>query len=300
MIAYVGLLRFDYKKVKSMERTTPKKFMRIADILAAKGFRIGHQLGEGTYSKVRTVERVSDRKICAVKIIDRQKARKDYLMKFLPRELEIIVRLKHKNVIETFLCIETKEFIFQIMPYAENGDVLQLIHRCCFIPEEKAKNIFRDISNGLNYLHNLNIAHRDLKCENILIFKNNVAALSDFGFSRAFDNDSNNVCRTFCGSTAYASPELLRGIPYDPKVNDVWSMGIVLFTMLCGTMPFDDANVTRLVRQQLSRDIKFPPRVTSKISEGAKQFVFDILEPSISKRPTADQLLVSKWLTCTK
>lgn len=280
-----------------MERTTPKKFMRIADILTAKGYRIGHQLGEGTYSKVRTVERISDRKMCAVKIIDRQKARKDYVTKFLPREMEIIVRLKHRNVIETFMCIETKEFIFQIMQYAENGDVLQLIHRCSYIPEEKAKNIFRDISNGLKYLHNLNIAHRDLKCENILIFKNNVAVLSDFGFSRAFDNDSRNmICRTFCGSTAYASPELLRGIPYDPKVSDVWSMGIVLFTMLCGTMPFDDANVTRLVQQQLSRDIKFPPRVTSKISEVAKRFVIDILDPSIAERPNVDKLLSSAWL----
>ncbi|XP_045212517.1 testis-specific serine/threonine-protein kinase 3-like [Mercenaria mercenaria] len=280
-----------------MERTTPKKFMRIADTLAAKGYRVGHQLGEGTYSKVRTVERVADRKMCAVKIIDRQKARKDYLAKFLPRELEIIKRLKHKNVIQTFLCIETKEFIFQIMQYAEKGDVLQLIHSHGFIHELKAKTIFHDVANGLKYLHSLNIAHRDLKCENILIFKNNVAAVTDFGFARAFDIDSSDMmCRTFCGSTAYASPELLRGIPYDPKGNDIWGMGVILFTMLCGSMPFNDTNVTRLVQQQLSRDIKFPPRVNSRVSEVCKKFVFDILDPGITKRPTIDTLISSDWL----
>lgn len=281
-----------------MERTTPKKFMRIADTLAAKGYRVGHQLGEGTYSKVRTVERVADRKMCAVKIIDRQKARKDYLTKFLPRELEIIKRIKHKNVIQTFMCIETRDFIFQIMQYAEKGDVLQMIHNLGFISEVKAKSIFTDVLNGLKYLHDLNIAHRDLKCENILIFKNNVAALTDFGFARSFDTRSSDLmCRTFCGSSAYASPELLRGIPYDPRVNDIWGTGVILYTMLCGTMPFNDSNATRLVQQQLSRDIKFPPRVNGKITEKCKLLVFDILDPSITKRPDVDTILSSSWIT---
>lgn len=280
-----------------MERTTPKKFMRIADTLAAKGYRVGHQLGEGTYSKVRTAEKVADRKMCAVKIIDRQKARKDYLVKFLPRELEIIKRLKHKNVIQTFMCIETKEFIFQIMQYAEKGDVLQMIHNHGYIAEEIAKNIFNDVINGLKYLHDLNIAHRDLKCENILIFKNNTAALTDFGFACLFDTGSSNMmCKTFCGSAAYASPELLRGIPYDPRRNDIWGTGVILYTMLCGTMPYNDANVTRLVQQQLSRDIKFPPKVTSKISDTCKSLIFDILDPSITKRPNVNAVLSSPWL----
>lgn len=292
-----GLVDLKHKSGKVMERTTPKKFMRIADTLTAKGYRVGHELGEGTYSKVRTVERVADRETCAVKIIDRLKARKDYLSKFLPRELEIISRLQHDNVIRTFLCIQTEEFIFQIMQYAERGDVLQYIHRCTFIPECIAKRIFYDISNGLKYMHDMNIAHRDLKCENILIFKNNVAALSDFGFSRAFDNDASDImCRTYCGSTAYASPELLRGMPYDPKVNDVWGMGVILFTMLCGTMPFDDANITRLVQQQLSRAIKYPPRVDSKVSEDGKQVVFSILDPNTNTRPTINNVLSSEWL----
>lgn len=279
-----------------MERTTPKNFMKLADILAANGYRVGQQLGAGTYSNVRTAERTADGNMCAVKIIDRRKARKDYLVKFLPRELEIITRLQHPNVIRTFLCIQTKEYIFQIMQYAEKGDVLQMIQRCCFIPEEKTKSIFRDISNGLKYMHDLNIAHRDLKCENILLFKDNTAVLSDFGFSKQYESDKSDMCQTFCGSTAYASPEVLRGIPYNPKVNDIWSVGVVLFTMLCGTMPFDDSNVTRLVQQQLSRDIKYPARVNGKVSDEVKQFVLDILEPSINKRPTIEKILSTGWL----
>ncbi|KAL4240480.1 hypothetical protein ACF0H5_001272 [Mactra antiquata] len=284
-----------------MDRTTPKKFMKIADILTSKGYRIGQQIGEGTYSKVRTVERTSDGKMCAVKIIDKYKARRDYLSKFLPRELEIILRLKHKNVIETFACFQTREFVFEIIQYAENGDVLQLIRRRHFIYEQRAKPILKDALNGLKYMHDLNIVHRDLKCENILLLKDNTAVISDFGFSRAFESESSEtfMCKTFCGSAAYASPELLRGIPYDPKLNDVWSMGVILYTMLCGTMPFDDGNATKQVQQQLSRGIKYPSRVTNNISEDSKLFVFKILDPNTLTRPSADDLLTSDWMLDT-
>lgn len=281
-----------------MDQTTPKKFMRIADILTSKGYRIGQQIGEGTYSKVRTLERISDGKMCAVKIIDKLKARKDYIVKFLPRELEIILRLKHENVVETFDCFQTKDYVFEIMQYAENGDVLRLIRKCQFIPEQKARSILKDALKGLKYMHDMNIAHRDLKCENILILKDNTVVISDFGFSRAFEGEPNDVflCHTFCGSAAYASPELLRGTPYNPKLNDVWSMGVILFTMLCGTMPFDDSNATKQVQQQLSRDIKYPSRVCDRVNEDSRSFVSYMLDPNTNTRPSADDLLSSEWI----
>ncbi|WAQ95457.1 TSSK1-like protein [Mya arenaria] len=280
-----------------MEKTTQRKFIRMADILTSKGYRIGQEIGEGTYSKVRTVEKTSDGNTYAVKIVDRAKVRKDYLKKFMPRELEIIPLLKHENVINTFEIIQTRDFVFQVMEYAEKGDVLQLIHRQGFLPEEKCKNIFRDISKGIKYMHDLNIAHRDLKCENILIFHDNRAAVSDFGFSRAFDSTSNVItCQTFCGSSAYASPELLRGIPYDPKLNDAWSLGIILFTMLNGSMPFPDGNVTRMVQKQLSRDYQFSERLQDKVSAGPRQTVFRTLDPNINSRPTCADILEMDWL----
>lgn len=280
-----------------MESTTSRKFMRIADILVSHGYSVGQQLGEGTYTKVRTAERLTDGTMCAVKIVDKERTRSDYLEKFMPRELEIIAKLNHENVIKTFRIVQTKEFVFQVMEYAEKGDVLKMIQQHGHIQEDKCKKMFRDVIKGVKYLHDMDIAHRDLKCENILIFKNNRAVVSDFGFSCSLLENANTFkCRTFCGSTAYASPELLRGIPYDPRCNDIWSLGIILFTMLCGMMPFDDGNVTRMIEKQLARGFTFPKTIHDKISPTVKQCVCSILEPNIDDRPTISKLLASEWL----
>jgi len=280
-----------------MEIVTQRKFMRMADILANRKFHIGQQVGEGTYSRVYTAESATDGNTYAVKVLDKTKVRTDYLKKFMPRELDIILKLKHPNVINTLEIIQKRDFVFQIMEYADEGDVLHMIQRREFIPEEKCRRIVRDVTRGLQYIHDLNIAHRDLKCENILMFSDGRATISDFGFSRAFDvGTSNTTCQTFCGSTAYASPELLRGIPYDPNISDVWSLGVITFTMLCGSMPFDDSNVTRLVRKQTAREITFPEKRHGDVTASARQFVRQVLEPDINVRPTPAQILEMTWI----
>ena len=269
--------------------------MRIADMLLSKGYSVGQQLGEGTYSKVRTAENLADGRMCAVKIVDRHKARTDYLQKFMPRELAIIAKLNHSNIVKCCAIIENSDYIFQVMDYAEKGDVMSVIQEEGRLPEDVCKRIFQDTLSGMKYLHDMNIAHRDLKCENILIFHNNRAAISDFGFS-CFYNNSADKCQTFCGSKAYASPEVLQGIPYDPKLSDVWSLGIVLFTMLCGTQPFGDGNVTTMVQKQLWRTYTFPMTTSGTISSKVRQLVHVILEPCVNMRPTVATILVSDWL----
>lgn len=280
-----------------MESTTPRTFLRIADLLASHGYRIGQQIGEGAYSKVHTAEKILDGYTYAVKIIDLSKAMTGYLKQFMPHELHVITSLKHRNVIETFQIIKNKAYVMQIMEYASKGDVLRMIQQHGCIAEEKAKSIFKDVAAGVTYLHELNIAHRDLKCENILIFEDNRAVVSDFGFVKNLGTSTSNLCRTFCGSTAYASPDVLRGLPYDPKMNDVWSIGVVLFTMLSGTIPFDDGNVTRMVQKQQSREFTFPPRVVEQSSCRARQLVYQILDPDTNSRPTVKELFESDWLS---
>ena len=269
--------------------------MRIADILTEKGYRIGQRIGEGTYSKVRTVERTGNGQTYAVKIVDTLRARKEYLQTFMPRELAIILTLEHENVIKTYEVIKTKDFVFQIMQYAEKGDLLQIIQNEGAFSEEKGKQTFRDICKGTKYLHDKNIAHRDLKCENILILQNSQAVISDFGFARAFDQTDTLLCSTFCGSSAYASPEVLRGIPYNPKLNDIWSLGIILYVIICGGMPFDDTNFKAMLEKQLSKDIQYPARLQGKINSKIQELISQILEPNISKRTVVEQILSSDW-----
>lgn len=179
------------------EGLTPREFLRIADFFASNGYRLGPKIGEGTYSKVRIAERSNNGEFLAVKIIDKRYAKKSYVTKFLPRELEIAVLVKHPNVVCTYEILHQGELVYIIMDYAERGDLLQLIQTCGGVSEKEAKRMFKEMTEAVKYLHNLGIAHRDLKCENILIMRDKRVALSDFGFSRLQHDDVTS--KTSCG-----------------------------------------------------------------------------------------------------
>ena len=242
---------------------------------------MGQQIGEGT---LRTVERNLDGKTYAVKIVDKLIARQDYLHKLIPRKLPILLKLKHVNVVTTYEIIKERDFVFHIMQYAERGDLLRIIHAGGPLTEERAKDTFTDVSKGVQYMHDKDIAHRDLKCENILILNNNHAIVGDFGFAREFEDADDFMCKTFCRSAAYASPGLLRGSLYNAKRNDAWSLGIVLNVMICGGMPFDDNNIKAMVDKQLSKDIQFPAGIKEKTIVHLISLLFQILEPDMSIR----------------
>ncbi|KAK3591320.1 hypothetical protein CHS0354_028428, partial [Potamilus streckersoni] len=269
--------------------STQRCFLKFSDLLADHGYQIGIEIGQGTYGKVRTVERKFDGKTLAVKIFERNRIEKKYRDKYLPREVLIAPCMRHKNIIRTYEVIESNEFILQIMQYAEEGDLLLYIKTVGDIPEEKATKMFNGLAQGLKYLHDKNIAHRDLKCENILILKGEVLALSDFGFARAFDAGAELLSTTYCGSYAYASPELLQATPYNAKLNDVWGLGVILYTMVCGRMPFDDRCIKEMVQKQLRRDLTFPLRLQNTISDSYMCLVRAMLEPNANKRYTVDQ-----------
>lgn len=114
------------------------------------------------------------------------------------------------------------------------------------ISEAQTRFWMRQISLAIQYLHRMQISHRDIKCENILVTRNNNVKLCDFGFTRYVVDTSNKklLSETFCGSLSYASPEILKGLPYAPKVSDMWAFGVMVFTMLNKAMPFDDTHAT--------------------------------------------------------
>lgn len=226
------------KRVPSVEPyEEPKsRLSRRFQILESQGLIVGKQLGEGSYACVRAAYDVKRKKKVAVKVISKSKAPEDFLIKFFPREIEIIKIVNHSNLIRFYQLIETTNRHYIIMEIAENGDLLDAIKSRKHIENEQAGLWFRHLYDGICYMHNLSVTHRDLKCENLLLDKDNKLKITDFGFSKKNLRSKTGdvvLSDTFCGSYAYAPPEILKGINYNPFIAEVWSMGVILFTMVC-------------------------------------------------------------------
>ncbi|KAI4897885.1 hypothetical protein NFI96_005014 [Prochilodus magdalenae] len=261
------------------------------------GYTLGISLGEGSYAKVKSAYSELLKTNVAVKIINRNTAPQDFLDKFLPRELDILVALNHSNIVRTFEIFQVSQGkVYIVMELGVQGDLLDLIKTRGALPEDFSRKLFRQLSLAIQFMHNLGIAHRDLKCENLLLDKDFNLKVSDFGFSRRLEyKDSKMVLsRTFCGSAAYAAPEVLRGLPYDPKVYDVWSMGVVLFIMVCGSMPYDDSNIKKMLRIQMEHHVDFP-RFTF-IPMECKELIYRMLHPDVARRIEIHDIVEHPWL----
>jgi len=274
--------------------------------LKNQGYTFGRILGEGSYAKVRSAAWTGtlsgEKSHFACKIICKRKAPKDFVTKFMPREMEVIKKLDHDNVVRLKSVFEFESKVYIFMELAENGDLLTYIKHQGAQKNEQAKQLFKDICGGIAYCHSIDIVHRDLKCENLLMTKDNRVKIADFGFARFCTDPVTKrrvLSRTYCGSAAYAAPEILRGQPYNPKMYDVWSMGCVLFIVVCASMPFDDSNVKRMLKAQTEKRIHFPSRVRGQISELCRNLLWRMLEVDVTKRATVDQCLRCEWLTTT-
>lgn len=166
-------------------------------------------LGEGSYAKVRKAYSRRTKLHVAVKIIDRKKAPDDFLDKFLPRELSIIQNLDHPHIIRVYEVLEIGDKVFVVMDLATGGDLLDYIKEKGYVEESLTKKIFLQMLQAVKHCHKHGVLHRDLKCENILLDEGNNVKLTDFGFSRPFKKSE--ICKTYCGSAAYAAYEILRG-----------------------------------------------------------------------------------------
>lgn len=296
--------------------------------LAARGYRIIKKVNEGSYAKVillllrvfiykyrswvydiafmkqvylaeyRNPNKTDKLSVLACKVIDTNTAPKDFVKKFLPREIEMLIKLSHPHLVHTHSIFQRRYKYFIFMRYMEHGDLLEYILQKGAVQEDQARIWTRQLALAIQYMHELEIAHRDIKCENVLLTANQNAKLSDFGFSRyCVDKKCRDVhSETFCGSLSYTAPEILQGSPYYPKPTDVWSLGIVLFVMLNRAMPFEDKHIKQLYQAQINRNWKFRSRYVDSLSESCKLLVTLMLEPNHQNRIKIDQTINSEWI----
>ncbi|KAF6209491.1 hypothetical protein GE061_015238 [Apolygus lucorum] len=271
----------------------------ITTILSKKGYKLGKTIGEGSYCKVRIAYKASElgyNHRLACKIVNKKKASRDFVTKFLPREVSIVRVIRHPHIVTVFNIIELDDQVYMFMDLCERGDLLDHIRTKGAFTETKAKHFFRQLVDAVGYLHAREIAHRDLKCENILLSNRDNVKIADFGFSRwccDLQTRKRVLSDTFCGSAAYAAPEILQGTKYNPKMYDVWSLGCILYIMLCATMPFDDANIKQMLKIQTLRKLTFPPKCS--LTTRVKRLIMHILEPDVTRRATVKQILGCPW-----
>ncbi|XP_064401838.1 testis-specific serine/threonine-protein kinase 3-like [Halichondria panicea] len=253
------------------------------------GYILGKTLGSGAYAKVKTATSLKKGgNEVAVKIIDKRSAPKDVVSKFLPREVEVLKILDHDTIIKLIDVIDTPDTMYLVMELASSGDLLDFINSRRYLSERVARNLFIDLVNGIEVCHSMNIVHRDLKCENLLLDGQLKLKISDFGFARKTEGKN---LETYCGSYAYAAPEVILGQPYMGEAADVWSMGVVLFAMLAGKLPFKDSDVKTLLAE-ISSVLVYPSRLTGEV----KSLVSKMLTFTPHERITVAEIQTHPWM----
>uniref|UniRef100_A0A8C0M094 non-specific serine/threonine protein kinase n=1 Tax=Canis lupus familiaris TaxID=9615 RepID=A0A8C0M094_CANLF len=206
------------------------------------------------------------------------------------REVRIMKILNHPNIVKLFEVIETDKTLYLIMEYASGGEVFDYLVAHGRMKEKEARAKFRQIVSAVQYCHQKRIVHRDLKAENLLLDADMNIKIADFGFSNEFTVGSK--LDTFCGSPPYAAPELFQGKKYDGPEVDVWSLGVILYTLVSGSLPFDGQNLKELRERVLRGKYRIPFYMSTDCENLLKRFL--VLNPI--KRGTLEQIMKDRWI----
>ncbi|CAL1285264.1 unnamed protein product [Larinioides sclopetarius] len=252
-------------------------------------FDVQRKLGQGTYGKVQfAVNRETGQEV-AIKTIKKSKIENEEDLIRIRREIQIMSSVQHPHITHIYEVFENKEKIVLVMQFAAGGELFNYLFEKKVLSDNDARRIFRQIASAVYYCHKNKICHRDLKLENVLLDEKGNAKITDFGLSNVFDEK--NLLNTYCGSPLYASPEIVTGVPYYGPEVDCWSMGVVLYTLVYGAMPFDGSNFKKLVTQISEADYYEP-----KNKSGASDLIRKLLTVNPSKRATIVDICVDYWV----
>ncbi|XP_044157138.1 NUAK family SNF1-like kinase 1 [Bufo gargarizans] len=252
-------------------------------------YQLLETLGRGTYGKVKRAVDKSTGMMVAVKLIQKDKITDELDRVHLQREIEITALLKHEHIIQVFEVFESTDKIIIVMEYASNGELYDFINNKHQLPESDARRFFRQIVSAVHYCHKNGIVHRDIKLENILLDENLNVKLADFGLSNLYHK--NQVLETYCGSPLYASPEIVKGLPYHGPEVDCWALGVLLYALIYGSMPFDNSNYKTLAEHIGGGQYRQPPHLS-----GACGLIDWMLTVNPSRRATIEDIANHWWV----
>ncbi|KIK94821.1 hypothetical protein PAXRUDRAFT_33317 [Paxillus rubicundulus Ve08.2h10] len=246
-------------------------------------YTLGKVIGEGAYGKVRMgTHRLASTRV-AIKQIPKA------MSASLTREIHHHRQLHHPHVTQMYEVIATESHIWIVTELCSGGELFDYLAEKGRLSEDETRMIFGQLCLAVAYLHDKGIVHRDLKLENVLLDERCRVKLGDFGFTREYEKGV--YMETFCGTTGYAAPEVLQGKRYLGPEVDVWSMGVILFCLLTGTLPFDDDDEAIMKKMVVRGEYEDP----EWLSQDARDLIRNILQSEPSKRLTISQILASPW-----
>lgn len=256
-----------------------------------QNYFLGKEIGKGAYAVVKyAIHRASNRKV-AIKIYDKAKFQDSSRLRNAQREIQILKKLNHSNVLKMYEAIETEEHLYLVLElisgFSLNDYVKKFPERR--LAESDACKIFYQIIQALEYCHNNEVTHRDIKFDNVLLDHSNNIKLIDFGFSTCMDKSLKT--KIFCGTPSYMAPEIIKKEEYFGPPVDIWACGVVLFGMLCGYFPFKSYSDKECYKKILEGVVKIPIFVSPE----PRELIEKILVLNPEKRPTAKEILANNW-----
>ena len=251
-------------------------------------FKIGTKLGQGTFSKVCQGIHLPTGEKVAIKIMSKDQIKEKSDKIRIEKEINIQKKLHHQNIVQQYAIIETDSTIYIISEYCSGGELFDYIVSKRKLYEVEACRIYQQLISGLEYLHKQRICHRDLKPENLLFDSKHNLKIADFGLSNDYHKGK---LSTPCGSPCYAAPEMVTGKKYGGTSVDIWSSGIVLYTMVCGFLPFEDDNQNILFGKIAKGLFSLP----SFLSVSCKDLLKKILVTDPKKRFGFEEIKHHPW-----
>ncbi|XP_035265583.1 serine/threonine-protein kinase SIK1 [Anguilla anguilla] len=252
-------------------------------------YEIIRTLGKGNFAVVKLARHKVTKTQVAIKIIDKTRLNSSNLEKIY-REVQIMKLLNHPHIIKLYQVMETKDMLYIVTEYAKNGEMFDYLTSNGRMSEGEARKKFWQILTAVDYCHRHHIVHRDLKTENLLLDANMNIKLADFGFGNFYN--SGEALSTWCGSPPYAAPEVFEGKEYEGPQLDIWSLGVVLYVLVCGSLPFDGASLPAL-RQRVTEG-RF--RIPFFMSQDCENLIRKMLVVDPAKRISIAQIKQHRWM----
>ncbi|XP_062327977.1 serine/threonine-protein kinase 33 [Osmerus eperlanus] len=267
-------------------------------------FSFGRKLGKGSFGVVCEATHIDTRKKWAIKKVNKEKAGSSGV-KLLEREVSILKRVNHAHIIHLEEVFETPKRMYLVMELCEGGELKELLQKNRRFSEEESRHIIRSLAEAIVYLHKKDIVHRDLKLENILVktyhhgSDNDMIRIkvTDFGLSvKKGGVGSENMLKATCGTPIYMAPEVINAHEYSQQC-DMWSIGVIMFMLLCGEPPFVSSSEDSLFEMIKKGELTFAGPVWDTVSDAAKKVLRCLLKVDPAHRITANELLDNPWIT---